>query len=718
MKFKFLSMLFVFIVAAAQARENLSFHAAPILIEDLPFDEDKLRELNLFDSPQSTTLLNAEILQKKSASKLSDVIQEVPNVEFVGGGSTVFRRMRIRGLEGERVRTTVDGVRRVERSQGNMAADLGIETESLRMMEVHRGADSARYGSGAIGGALRAETLSAQDFSRQTGRSRGGRVRGSYESATGEQMLSGAVYGPWVGKEQNLLMFTNRSARQLTTGRDDEGDKQEQSEKSERRHLLARTDLDLGPRDRLSLKGEFYRSKVDDTSFFESSTGDEDDSTRYRVERDEVNLTYRREINPLLRPELRTYLSQQTSGREVVRPFRGIPSTLGSTEDQLLVSGAELSQQSELSLSSSSAHLLRSKQVLSYEYQRLKETTTPSESFFGESEGRELALGILNELSLQDGLVSLYLDGRFDHYERKNRNLDNDLPSVEGRYFSRSLGLAIRPIEQVTILGKISESFRAPGLRELYLGGGGPFACHFPRKICQDSSNPNLEREMATTRELGVGLTLLDQRDYGLELKSNYFKESIRDYIQRTPLMYQIVDGERVISGPQNATHRDYLYTNQSLIVRQGIELEGKARYLGFRLEAKFSRMRADCVDCLDMYNATNITEPLHTTPAQSFRLRLGHEWESVPLEVSVGGLFTQTQDRLSERYKQAGFVTEGYQVYDARVTYRPRIADFGDVEIGLAMNNLFDSRYKIHGSGTGRDELGRSWKLSLGSTF
>jgi hemoglobin/transferrin/lactoferrin receptor protein len=715
---KIIFLMSALLISSVSASESFSFQAAPILIEDLSFDEDELRELNLKDSPQSTTLYNFESLQKQSASRLSDVIQEAPNVEFVGGGSSVFRRMRIRGLEGERIRTTVDGVRRVERSQGNMAADLGIETESFKMMEVHRGADSARYGSGAIGGALRAETLSAQDFIRQTGRSQGGRVRGSYESATGEQMLSGTVYGPWINREQNLLMFTNRSARKLVSGRDDDGAKQEQSERSERRHLLVRTDLDLTPRDQLSFKGEFYRSKVDDTSFFESSTDSEDDSTRYRVARDEINLAYRREINPLFKPEFRTYLSQQTSGREVIKPFRNIPSTLGSTEDQLMVSGAELSQQTEFSLTSSSAHLLKSSQLLSYEYQRLKETSLPQESFFGDSDGRELALALVNELSLQDGLVSIYIDGRLDHYERKNRNLDSALPSVEGRYFSRSLGLAFRPLEQVTLLGKIGESFRAPGLRELYLGGGGPFACHFPRKICQDSSNPNLQREMATTRELGVHLTLLDQREYGLELKSHYFKDSIRDYIQRTPVMYRVVDGQQVIAGPQNATHRDYLYTNQSLIVRQGIELEAQARYQGLRVDAKFSRMRADCVDCLDMFSATNITEPLPTAPAQSFRLRVGHQWESVPLEISVGGLFTQTQDRLSERYKQAGFVTEGYQVYDAQVAFRPKVSDFGEFEIGLAMNNLFDSRYKIHGSGTARDEFGRSWKLSLGSTF
>ena len=51
-------------------------------------------------------------------------------------------------------------------------------------------------------------------------------------------------------------------------------------------------------------------------------------------------------------------------------------------------------------------------------------------------------------------------------------------------------------------------------------------------------------------------------------------------------------------------------------------------------------------------------------------------------------------------------------------MTWSPKVQEVGQVEVGLGISNLLDTKYTVHNSGTGTFELGRNYSLSLAAIF
>lgn len=708
----------------ASISESSIHSAAPIYIDgerDILLEQSKFERRELNERPDAIRLIDREEIQAKSASHISDLLRGEPNVEFVGGAnSPAYNRLQIRGLEGERIRVDVDGARRIEQTQAAMSTDLGIDPESLNSITVQRGADSTRYGSGALGGAVRARSVRARDFYRQGQKKVGGRVSVGGDTATEGQMWSATAYGPAHNKVDILGQYVQRESQRFSSGKDQQGQREDQDQSTLRRNLLFRSDVSLRVRETLGVKAELTQSEVKETSY---TSWTDDQSTNQKIQRQEYNLIYENNgfSSPLFDIDGNIYVSRTNSIRDVVTPFRDIPSTVGKTTDKQDLWGANLKNTSVMALSSDHRFSLISENLLFSEGQTLEEIEGIGEtSYYGKSRGTDLAIGTLNEVVLWGGLSSLHFGARYDRYSRRSIELAEDASDNSDSFVSRSLGLTIRPIEGLSVFGKMGDSFRSPSLRELYQGGGESFPCHFPRKECKNIPNSQLDSEVASTREVGISIFLEQQfnRPLNLDFKITYFKESIRDYIQRSAMMYRLVGGERVLAGPSTATHREYMATNQSLVERQGIEGQVRADFYQLSVGGSYSAMRADCVDCVDMFNAQNISEPLPSSPAHRLGLNLGYQFRVIPVNFSVSGTFVSTQNRLSERYKNAGYITSGYQNYAAKISYHPKMRGWGELEAHMAMDNILDKRYRVHGSPTGNDELGRNIKLGLTATF
>ena len=136
------------------------------------------------DTPLATetTAEEIEANQITSIEDLGNTTEPGVNVGAEGHG------VNIRGLEADRVLTTIDGIPISYLSLGvrpEINADGGVDTfdfSALSGVSIMRGADSSRAGSGPLGGAMLLRTLEPEDLI-QDGKDFGGSIGLTYDSA-------------------------------------------------------------------------------------------------------------------------------------------------------------------------------------------------------------------------------------------------------------------------------------------------------------------------------------------------------------------------------------------------------------------------------------------------------------------------------------------------------------------------------------------------------
>lgn len=128
---------------------------------------------------QETTQEEIEDKQVTSIDDLGRSLQ--PGVSY----NRTTGAVNIRGLEGSRVLTTVDGIPLSYLSDATRDADGGVDSfdfSSISAVDVVRGADSSRAGSGALGGVFALRTLEADDLIAE-GRDWGGVAKFTYDGS-------------------------------------------------------------------------------------------------------------------------------------------------------------------------------------------------------------------------------------------------------------------------------------------------------------------------------------------------------------------------------------------------------------------------------------------------------------------------------------------------------------------------------------------------------
>ena len=165
------------------------------------------------DTPLATQTTATDI-QRNEISSITDLGNTTePGVEF----SPRTDGFNIRGMEGPRVTTVIDGIPQPyleNYARGSTAtinaptnADGGgaaFDFRSISALDVLRGADSSRVGSGGLGGAVVLRTLEPEDII-TTGSNWGGLAKTTYDSrdrsVNGSLALAGRA-GPWLALVQ------------------------------------------------------------------------------------------------------------------------------------------------------------------------------------------------------------------------------------------------------------------------------------------------------------------------------------------------------------------------------------------------------------------------------------------------------------------------------------------------------------------------------------
>lgn len=223
---------------------------------------------------QNVTVLKASDIDDQMAQNMEDLIRYIPGVSIVDLGRFGDNGFNIRGLEGDRVAITVDGLGFAESLETTASYEFfragrgGIDTDALKSVEIVKGADAISAGSGALGGAVMFTTKDPADYLKETGNDSHFGLKYGYTGASDENMGT-LTFANRTGIVESMLVYTRRDGHEAeswydeTIIRNGTGRRTPDPIDAESENLLAKVDFVLSDAHRLGLVYERARATND-----------------------------------------------------------------------------------------------------------------------------------------------------------------------------------------------------------------------------------------------------------------------------------------------------------------------------------------------------------------------------------------------------------------------------------------------------------------------
>lgn len=226
-------------------------------------------EQNISSVPSTVTVQEREELDRQNVNTIRELVRYEPNVSVGGaGGRSSNSGYNIRGIDGDRILTQVDGVEVPDNFFNGPYAKTRrnyVDPEIVKRVEILRGPASALYGSSAIGGAVSYFTLDPDDIIKP-GQDVGARLKTGYSSADDSWLTSGTVAGR-VQDVDGLLHLSQRNGHEMesydgnnATGLARTGANPEDARTT---NVLAKLGWNYGDDNRIGLTYEKYKDDRD-----------------------------------------------------------------------------------------------------------------------------------------------------------------------------------------------------------------------------------------------------------------------------------------------------------------------------------------------------------------------------------------------------------------------------------------------------------------------
>ncbi|MCO6392666.1 TonB-dependent hemoglobin/transferrin/lactoferrin family receptor [Aliihoeflea aestuarii] len=566
------------------------------------------------DTPLASTATREELSERQITS-IEDLGRSLePGVNFNRNTGAI----NIRGLEGPRVLTTIDGIPVPYLNDTTRGSSGGVdlfEFSSLAGIDIVRGSDSSRAGPGALGGVLGLRTLEPDDLIRD-GRTWGG-VTGLVYDGSDDSFTPSAAVAARAGNTSVLLQGAYRrgNERESMGSLDAYGPTRTLPNPADydQHNLLFKLRHDLEGGHTVGLTAERFRRDRDvDDRRMQTVGGNYLPGNYASFEsgaRDRVSLDYRYDGGGFVdfaAASLYWIDQQRGSGYEGIRSstVRG-PIWRDNTYDETTIgfigSGertftiGDFSHRLTMGLDlsgSSSQQYTAGGDNCSVFYERTCSNLHTNQADEPEVDSRKVGFFVDNEIGIGQTGFFITPGARFDWVERDPKMTPEfarnptrpGLPnSFSDTAVSPKLGLAYRPSDTIELYGQWAMGFRAPTSGELYSTFGGPGT--YLRR-----GNDELVSETSQGIEIGVRY---GDEDFGV--RASLFHNRYRNFIEavsaddQNPAVYpfgitefQNLDRVR-ISGIEAAVHKRFdngFHIMGSLAFARGENLETGA-YLG-----------------------------------------------------------------------------------------------------------------------------------------
>ncbi len=509
----------------------------------------------------TTTQTDAETLERRQIRSFDDLSRRgEPGVTYNRTNNSI----NIRGLDRDRVLTTIDGIRLPWLNDAVREVNGGLDSidfQSLSSIDVVRGANSSQVGSGALGGALQLRTLDPDDLLGAQD-DFAGLIKNDYDSADRSWGLNAALAGRF-NDTAWLLQAGGRQGheRENMGNKDVLGTQRTEPNPSdtEQRSLLVKVQQQLQGGHRVGITAERFEREEDMDSRINQGTANYPNHYDARETNERKRLSFDHRYQAEDASGLLDWAQSVVYWQKVYREDQ-VDATRAGTLAGPFGRSNEIEKTQYGVNSSLGKQLGRHNLTLGGEASRIEAQQysggydacpsvlippfqpggTPAGVYFSclnlhtnqaempKTPGTLYALYLKDEIALTDALT-LTPGLRYDRYAYKPKSntsgyvLDGDsvmLTENKDSNWSGSLLLSWQAHEQATFYAQWAQGFKAPDVNELYstfTNAGMGYA---------RVGNPNLKPEESTGYE--VGARLGDERLGGsLSLFDNRYKNFI-----------------------------------------------------------------------------------------------------------------------------------------------------------------------------------------------
>jgi hemoglobin/transferrin/lactoferrin receptor protein len=279
---------------------------------------------------QNINVINADKIDSEMINDVFDTVRYIPGVAVNNTGNRFGDNgFNIRGMEGDAVAITLDGLPQGESLDPVTFSRYGmfsstrnaIEPESVKSIEIIKGANSVLAGSGALGGAVMYTTKDASDFLPAEGEGFGGNIKAGFDGRNDETLTSLSLANRSGGFE-SLLIYTLRDGSETfahDNGANVDGPERGQADPfdGEKDNLLVKLSYNFSDRHQLGVVYEDFSSERQGTPLSRQSASYFDFNTSDDSNRERAGLFYKWQANNSVFDDLEIKVDQQeiyTSG--------------------------------------------------------------------------------------------------------------------------------------------------------------------------------------------------------------------------------------------------------------------------------------------------------------------------------------------------------------------------------------------------------------------
>lgn len=672
-------------------------------------------EQKLEDVIGSVSVMTAEDMEKQVITDMNQLFRYEPGVQVTGsvGGS---QNINIRGMSGNRVLIIKDGMRMNEGYGANGLNDIVgrgfIDTDTLKQVEVAKGASSSLYGSDALSGIVVFTTKDASDYLKD-GETLAGSAKAGY-SDNSKQASLGATLALRTGPVDHLLSVSGRKGEEQQNYKKDK-----QPFDIDSQSILYKTRLHLNDTDSIGFSADLWDQEVKGSradgllSYFRglgqygyriASEG----QTQNKKTRS-FKLNYLSDADRFLYDHLNVSLYLNTNQqKENESGFLDINAPMFGTVEQRDMQQKALYKQRTKGFLSSATKRLNNMHELGYgldiestQSQRsvnekrvvLGNPGSPNNrdihtNKFPKNDIKRYGLYVNDTISLLDGRWQIIPGARFDRYEMNpNGATQTDgtaFKSIKKDNISFNLGTLYELSPELTMYAQYGQGFKVPAYDLAYIEHDLQPTSNYRYTIVP---NGDLSPEKSHTYEIG-----LRGQTGNLSYNTAVFYNKYKDFLE-TALISSTTTGTVV--------HDIFHYQNIDSVTIKGIE----------------AGIKYDLSQTLSVYgNASwqdgkddKTSDYIRTISPLSGIVGLGYQdgsWNS--------DLILNWAKRMN-KVNSGEIKTPGHATLDWQVGY-----NFKDtVKVNLAAFNLLDKKYIKHTSAAGHAESSNLTSLQeAGRTF
>ncbi|MEM1112276.1 MAG: TonB-dependent hemoglobin/transferrin/lactoferrin family receptor [Pseudomonadota bacterium] len=659
--------------------------------------------MRIIDYPGQVSVRGLEEVELFMPTTISELLRDVPGLEFSGGPRRTGETPSIRGLGRENVLILIDGAR-----QSFISAHDGrffLDPDLISTAEVVRGPSSALYGSGAVGGVMAFETLDAADLLKSN-EGIGLRLRAGYQDVNEETNGSATAYMRQ-GRLDLIGSLSFRDSGDIELGSGDTLPSDDDLTSG-----LIKAEYALSDAWGIEASWLQFNNDAVEPNNGQGVTLSEDDvlSTLVdkRIESDNYRLTTKfRPIDSiwldaaltLYRADTDVKESELDSPRSTTRRIEttGVSlrnvSRLGRNENHLLTLGGDWFEDEQTGEDSANVDGTRN---------GVPDGEGSFIGFFAQFESVfEKPLGLPGELLVIPGI-------RYDEYENESDILPGEEQDDDA--VSPRLGLSYGPVPWFRAFANYAEAFRAPSINELYLDG-----THFelPHPILGGSGvfisnefvpNPLLTAEESETIELGIGLdfaNILTEGD-SLLLKTSYYESEVDD----------LIDLNVDFGFDSTCFIPPFLPCSAGTSNSANVD---EAEFDGYELEASYDADRFFALLTFSTIDGEDKSDGSDLGILTPDRLNLDLRWRIPSARAALG-----TRMQYADNFRRQAFDDDGnsitvdqrdsYTVFDIYATWQPGFLP--GIRLDVSVDNVSDEDYERVFAGV--SEPGRNLKFAI----